>query len=105
MHVTFTSIESEPRPPPRCSHAATALEGGIIVLGGGVYREHRFKHYADAWLLEAATATWRELPLSDDFVARRGHSAVHDVARDRLIVAPPARTTGRGSAAAAARVV
>ena len=91
----WTKLHTESQPPaPRCSHTATAVDAGVVVLGGGsvesdearspvddVVLEHpSFRHFADAWLLRASDARWLPLEIEGGFTPRRGHSTVFDAA-------------------------
>ena len=101
MRLSWSEVRrGEVAPSRRCSHAALAVDGGLLILGGGAPPlapsvdarrgtaprfEHAFEHTGDAWLFSSADATWREVAI-DDLVPRRGHSAVLDGARSEILV-------------------
>ena len=82
-----------PAPAPRCSHTATRVEEGILVLGGGV-SDGGWRHFGDAWLLDLSNMRWRALEVSGGFCPRRGHSTAYDAPRRRLVVFGGGRPRG-----------
>ena len=82
MRVTFHKLQTTKSPPGRCSHSATAVDNGVLILGGGRANDGSsngqpaFVHFCDAWFLDPQDAQWRELTIESPFTARRGHSAL-----------------------------
>ena len=82
VRVTFHKLQTTKSPPGRCSHSATAVDNGVLILGGGRANDGSsngqpaFVHFCDAWFLDPQDAQWRELAVDSPFTARRGHSAL-----------------------------
>ena len=82
VRVTFHKLQTTKSPPGRCSHSATAVDNGVLILGGGRANDGSsngqpaFVHFCDAWFLDPRDAQWRELTIESPFTARRGHSAL-----------------------------
>ena len=82
VRVTFHKLQTTKSPPGRCSHSATAVDNGVLILGGGRANDGSsngqpaFVHFCDAWFLDPQDAQWRELTIESPFTARRGHSAL-----------------------------
>ena len=82
MRVTFHKLQTTKSPPGRCSHSATSVDNGVLILGGGRANDGSsngqpaFVHFCDAWFLDPQDAQWRELAIESPFTARRGHSAL-----------------------------
>ncbi len=82
MRVAFHKLQTTKSPPGRCSHSATNVDNGVLILGGGRANDGSsngqpaFVHFCDAWFLDPQDAQWRELTIDNPFTARRGHSAL-----------------------------
>ncbi len=82
VRVTFHKLQTTQSPPGRCSHSATCVDNGVLILGGGRANDGSsngqpaFVHFCDAWFLDPHDAQWRELTIDSPFTARRGHSAL-----------------------------
>ena len=89
VRVTFHKLQTTESPPGRCSHSATCVDNGVLILGGGRANDGSsngqpaFVHFCDAWFLDPRDAQWRELqihseagPFPNPFTARRGHSSL-----------------------------
>lgn len=78
-----------PGPPPRCHiGVATDVAGGVTFLQSGWFNpegDEVTKLYADTWLFDARTETWRELPMSDPACRISDVQPVYDAARGRFV--------------------
>ena len=100
VRVTFHKLQTTKSPPGRCSHSATSVDNGVLILGGGRANDGSsngqpaFVHFCDAWFLDPQDAQWRELTIESPFTARRGHSAL--LHERRLVVFGGVADSGAG---------
>jgi len=85
--LRWSRVVSDRSPPARQFHAAAALAGAVVVVGGGDSNAFLGPFLRDAWRLDLATDQWSPLALADDADALQARISHGLVARaDDLVV-------------------
>jgi hypothetical protein len=79
--LVWSRVASDRAPPARQFHAAAAVRGGVIVVGGGDANAFVGPFIHDAWRFDVAAGQWAPLALADDGAVLGGRISHGLVAR------------------------